>query len=296
MSQLETTSFFSLVRAVEEQRNSKVLVLAASHLEMELLPQLYDQLQSMGPCERLDVLVHARGGEVNATRRIALLLRQHCDKLGFIVPYVCQSAATLLCLVGDEILAGPLAMFSPIDPHLHGGTETEQDVAMSSEDVRLFGAMCQEWFGVEAEQARQESLQLLCQSIFPPSLTAFYRTTLEIKQIAMELLAYQLPHLEDATRAQLIEELVSGYHSHGYALSGQEMQRMGLNCVTHQDVQALAWQVSRQLQATVGGAQRNSADEPWCDALLASNKSVLVRQRNHAMLAGCWHSLVDCHD
>lgn len=274
------------IEQLERMRRSRVLVLAASNLDVELLPALYEECRSIGRAERLDVVLHGRGGIVNAARRIALLLRAHADHLAFIVPFHCESSATLLTLCADEIVAGELALFSPIDPLL-GGTD---GATFSGLDIKLFGDMAASWFGFEQETARTESLALLCNSIFPPSLTAFYRTNLEIEQIAHELLASRRHAADAAAEANdsLVRKLMSGYHSHNYALTGGELAALGLPARSDAMTEELAWPISRLLQATVGGAQRASEQAPWIDALFATRAGVRLRRRHASALAPVW--------
>jgi hypothetical protein len=272
------------IGTLERMRGSTVLVLAASHLDFELLPALYEQCRALGRVERLDVVLHGRGGVVNAARRIALLLREHATHLAFIVPFHCQSSATLLTLCADEIVAGDLALFSPIDPLLGGADGS----TFSGLDIKLFGDMAASWFGIEQETARAESLALLCNSIFPPSLTAFYRTSLEIEQIAHELLAKRGGASDSAADGALVRQLMAGYHSHNYAITGAELAALGLPVKRDDMTEQLAWPISTLLQATVGGAQRASEDQPWHDALLATRSGVQLRRRHAAALAPEW--------
>jgi hypothetical protein len=269
---------------LERMRRSTVLVLAASHLDFELLPALYEQCRAFGRVERLDVVLQGRGGVVNAARRIALLLRGHADHLSFIVPFHCQSSATLLTLCADEIVAGELALFSPIDPQLSGTDGS----TFSGLDIKLFGDMAAAWFGFEQETARTESLGLLCNSIFPPSLTAFYRANLEIEQIAHELLAARCETSDSAVNGELVRRLMAGYHSHGYALTGKELAALGLPVRRDEAAELAAWDISTLLQTTVGGAQRASEEAPWHDALLATRAGVRLRRRHAAALAPEW--------
>lgn len=272
------------IGTLERMRGSTVLVLAASHLDFELLPALYEQCRALGRVERLDVVLHGRGGVVNAARRIALLLREHATHLAFIVPFHCQSSATLLTLCADEIVAGDLALFSPIDPLLGGADGS----TFSGLDIKLFGDMAASWFGIEQETARAESLALLCNSIFPPSLTAFYRTSLEIEQIAHELLAKRGGASDSAADGALVRQLMAGYHSHNYAITGAELAALGLPVKRDDMTEQLAWPISTLLQTTVGGAQRASEDQPWHDALLATRSGVKLRRRHAAALAPEW--------
>ncbi|OFA00788.1 hypothetical protein [Duganella sp. HH101] len=276
------------IKQVEALRGNRVLVLAASRLDMEMLPALYQQLRAIGRSERLDVVLQCRGGMVNAARRIALLLRQYSRQLCFIVPHYCQSSATLLTLAADDIIAGELAMFSPIDPHLQGDAEGGASTAVSSQDIKLFGEMCAAWFGAEAEQARTEALSLLSASVFPPTLTAFYRTTLELRQIGEELLRYQLPQLAAGARANIVEQLMSGYHSHDYAITGEEMAALGLRVGREPRVEDLAWDISLMLQAHIGGGARPSVEAPVQDALLATRDGLSVRYRRQDGLLPRW--------
>jgi hypothetical protein len=285
MPALDRTALTHAIHDLEHERDSRVLVLGASQMELELLPELYEACRKIRRVPRLDVVLHGRGGVVNAARRIALLLRAHAEHLAFIVPYHCESAATLLTLCGDEIVAGELALFSPIDPLLDG----VGGGSISSQDIRLFGEMAERWFRIEPEGARAESLALLCNSIFPPTLTAFYRTTQEMAQIGEELLAWQLPDAALESRQRIVQQLMFGYHSHNYALSGEDMARLGLQVRFDAAVQRHAWPISRILQASVGGGLRESAEHPWYDTLLATRDAARLRRRHpNGLLAPQW--------
>ena len=280
------------IKEIEALRESRVLVFAASNLDMEILPTLYEQCRGIGHAPRLDVVLQCRGGIVNAARRIALLLRQFTDHLAFIVPYHCESSATILALAADEIIAGDLAMFSPIDPHLHGATDDASAASsFSCQDIKMFGAMSEEWFGVSSEEARLQSLGLLCGSIFPPTLTAFYRTTQEVMQIGEELLRFQMPDKSETFRQDVVKELMFGYYSHNYALTREEMEKLGLHIRRAPDVEECAWRMSRVLQTIVGGGLRDSADAPWNDVLLATRDGGMLREHRSGGFLPRWSKL-----
>ena len=278
----------SQIRQLEELRGSRVLVLAASTLEIELLPALYEHLRAVGHTQRLDVVLQSRGGVVNGARRIALLLRRFTEHLSFIVPHYCESSATLLALSADEIIAGELAIFSPIDPHLHGAAGGGDGGALSCMDIKKFGDMGAEWFGADAGEARAEALSLLCNSIFPPTLTAFYRSTQEVRQIGEELLRFQLPDRSDAQRTAIVEQLMYGYHSHNYAITGAELAEMGLNARRDDAVEALAWEISTALHGIVGRGICETPEQPWNDALLASSGGMRVRSKRSGGFISPW--------
>ena len=78
---LDHAALIDHIAQIERRRDSRVLVLAASHLDMELLPALYRHCRALAPARRLDVVLHGRGGVVHAARRIALLLREQAAHL-----------------------------------------------------------------------------------------------------------------------------------------------------------------------------------------------------------------------
>lgn len=279
MSQSVAQRLQTIITELEQCRDSRVLVLAASQFDMALLPKLYEQLMAIGKTKRLDVVLHCHGGVVNAARRIALLLRHFTTHLSFIVPYYCQSSATLLALAADEIVAGPMAVFSPLDPHLEGGADDGTTSALSCMDIQLFSKMAQDWFDINADSNKAELLSILCSNIFPPTLTEFYRTTLELKQIAAELLQYQMPTAEPDVRTAIIDKLMFGYHSHSYAITPAEMIQLGLQLNIRPDIELLAWQISVLLQQYVGSAVRKTPDDSWQDVLLVSRGLAHSRQQ-----------------
>ncbi len=67
-----------------------------------------------------DVFVISNGGSAEATERIVRRLRGQFTKLRFLVPSNAYSAATLMCLAGDEICMLPEGTLGPIDPQLNG--------------------------------------------------------------------------------------------------------------------------------------------------------------------------------
>lgn len=271
----------AILRELEAQRGSRVLVLAASKLELELLPPLYDALRDIGRTARLDVLFFCRGGVVNAARRIALLLHQFTEQLCFIVPDRCESSGTLAALAARQIIAGPAAIFTPIDPLLEASPDSSgSQPAVSAQDVRLFGEMGRNWFGLEEGEARLKGMAVLCESIFPTTLTSFYRATLETEAIALELLSLHMPDAQAAQRTKIVERLLYGHHSHSFALTREELRAMGLPLHADPPLEDLAWEIARALRGSVGGATRATLDDDWCDALLATRDGTQRRWRS----------------
>ena len=274
---------------IERRRQSRVIVFAASHLETELLPPLYDMLRETGPAERLDILFYCSGGSVAAARAIALLLHQFTGHLCFIVPDRCTSSGTIAALSAHEIVAAPPALFSPVDPLLQGAPPSpEGPNAISAQDVRLFGDMSRDWFGLAEGEARLKALSVLCESVFPTTLTAFYRSTLEVEAVCLELLSLHMGGSSEEARRKIVHGLLYSHHSHGQALMRADLARLGLPLRSDPPVEDAAWEVARDLRSSVGAGARSAAEEEWVDALLAARTGLQRRRRRPDGLRPIW--------
>lgn len=283
-------SAFPGLAQFEHDGSTRALVLGATHLESELLPVLHDALRRMGRVQRLDVIAYCRGGEVAVARRIGLLLHRFAERVRLIVPHHCQSAGTVMSLAAHEIVAGPLAMFSPIDPHLTGSGANGEPTAMSALDIRMFPRLAQDWFGLDEATARERALPLLCDSIAPAALTTFYRSTLAVRQIGEELLALHMSQAPAAQRSAIVETLLFGYHAHDFTLTGEDLRAIGLNVRSDDVLEDAAWAIVRELRTRMGPETRKANPGVWCDALIATRDGGLVRTRQHDMLPGDWHA------
>ncbi len=278
-----------LIEEIEQWRGGKALVLAASHLEMDLVPILHDGLNDLRPenggaIDRLDVVIQCRGGAVSAVRRIALQLRRASKHITFIVPHHCQSAGAILTLCADEIIAGPVEIFSPVDPQLQASADLSAEhltdrsdgaaSAMSAEDIRLLPRMCRDWFGLEDGEARLKALSMVSESIFPAALSAFYRCTLEVRQICQELLAMHMGDDREGIE-RITEFLLHGHHSHAFPLTRDDLHRVGLPIVSAPEIEKTAWAISKRLSAAIGGGARKTEADAWISA------GVITRERTH---------------
>ena len=276
---------------LEQARGSRVLLLAASHLELDMLPVLYDALREIGRTERLDVLFYCCGGVASAARRIALLLHDFTGHLAFIVPDRCESSGTIAALAAREIVAGPAALFSPVDPHLEASAGSGDGVsAIAAQDVRLFARMSESWFGLTEGEARAKALAVLCDNIFPATLTSFYRSMLEVETICAELVALGLPDAPPPVRSEIVAALVHGYHSHGFSLSRDDLRGLGLPVRGDAAAEAIAWEIARGLRDAVGAGVRARAEDDWFDAVVATTARSMRRRRGPDGLAPRWES------
>ncbi len=70
--------------------------------------------------DAVDILIVSTGGSAEAAERIVRLLRERFKQVRYIVPANAYSAATLICLSGDEIIMDAVGTLGPIDPQING--------------------------------------------------------------------------------------------------------------------------------------------------------------------------------
>ena len=231
-------------------------------LEVNDVPILYECLRTLGTTEQLDFVFYCTGGYVNAARRIALLLHNYTNHLRVLVPYKALSAGTLLCLGAHELVLGSMAEFTPIDPHI--GSAMGQNPAgspslISAEDIRAYREMAENWFGLTSEEHRMQLFTLLNQRIFPTSLSSFYRADKEVRQIAADLLKYQLPGVAAGDRERIVNQLVSGYPSHDYRITREEAREIGLRVqLPSLEMESLVWNIYKACQQYMKTAMEGS--------------------------------------
>ena len=109
----------ALIEALEKVRKSRVLTYQTSpqaKIGEGIVAPLYDQLESIGDVEHLDLVLDTMGGNVEMPWRIVSLIREFCEKFSVLIPQRAASAGTLLALGADEIVMTRLAVLGPIDP------------------------------------------------------------------------------------------------------------------------------------------------------------------------------------
>lgn len=283
----------SLIEELETACGSAVLVLATRNLDMEILPALYESLSEYSNPDCLSVLLYCRGGVVNAARRSALLLHATSPHLRLIVPHYCESSGTILALSAHEIVAGPIASFSPVDPHLESGERSKNDDrpdAVSAENIRLFAQMCQEWFGCEKREAETQALSAFCANIFPTTLTAFYRSTQETRSVCCELLALSMPNAHDTILSNIVDRLLFGYHSHTFSLTRDDLEKLGLPIRREPGVEAIAWKLVREARETFSNEAAHVEDAGWTNTIVATRSTTKRQHYGSRTPKGRWET------
>jgi len=265
-------------------------VLYQSALTEPSVPVLYECLRRAGHSDGLDLVLSTRGGAIASTRRIAMLLREFAGHVTIVVPHSARSAGTLLCLSADELVLGPLAELGPVDSTMdtQGVPPADAPRNISAQDILAFRDLAEEWFGIDRAEDRLQVLALLATRLFPTSLSSFYRFDKLVREVAAELLAWQLPGQEHADRRdRIVTQLVSGYHSHDFVLSRQDVRALGLRVTdaTLEEEEA-SWAVVQAARRAVGIIDPASGEELAAVIAASDFSAAEVLRRAHQGPAG----------
>lgn len=204
-----------LLRALEEKRNSRAIVLIHRQESMALLgfpvgryididdsEQILRAIKMTGDDTPIDLILHTPGGLVLAAEQIANALSRHPADVTVFVPHYAMSGGMLIALSANQVVMDENAVLGPVDP------QVGQFPAVS-----ILAA-------VEAKDANKVDDQTLI--LADISRKAIQQVKETVRRIAC-------CHYSAETAEQLAETLVSGRWTHDYPISVEEAREMGLN-------------------------------------------------------------------
>lgn len=247
---------------LEAVRSSKVIAYvtgdrrgAETRIGMDVFPYFYSVLQSVGHVQQIDLLLYSAGGSTMAAWGLVNLIREFCDRFCVLIPFKAQSSATLMSLGADEIVMGPMAQLSPVDPTITGpfnpigpvpgqvGTPS-QILPISVEDVVSYLELAREEAEIKTGPAMLEVFKKLSDTVQPMALGSVYRAKTQIKLLARKLLGFHMN--EQAEKAKIdgiIKSLTKELYSHDYLISRREAKGVLKLKVTNADdnLEKLMW-------------------------------------------------------
>lgn len=258
-----------LIQALEAARGSRLVTYVTSDRQPpfkaliagDVVRPFFEHLQGIGRVRKLDILVFSLGGDTIVPWRLVNLAREHCDRLGVLVPYKAHSAATLLALGADEIVMGPLGELSPIDPSIGGPfnpphpdvpNEPKQEVGV--EDVAGFLNLAKERVGLSEQDALVKVFEKLAERLHPLALGGVYRSHALIRALATKMLALHMRKKADQQRIpQIVDDLAERLYYHGYLIGRHEAEELGLKVKRpNEQIENLMWAVFRSYESSMG--------------------------------------------
>lgn len=255
------------IKNLQKIRNSKVLVYFMSDRRSSVNipgintvfagePQLliYDHLRKLGKVDQLDLVLHTRGGNVDAVWPLVNLCRAFTKKFCVLIPLRAHSAGTLMSLGADEVVLGTASELSPIDPtttSVFNPVDNKGNLKpISVEDVSSYFRFAKgegEDISLTKEENMVEIFKLLATQVSPLALGNVTRAHSQIVMIAEKLLAL---HLDVKTDKSMIESaiklLVEELYSHTHIIGREEALSYLGNKLVHipsKEEEEAMWQV-----------------------------------------------------
>lgn len=203
--------------------------LFATQIAQDALSLFYEILKECNLGDKIDLLLHSSGGQIDTPWPLINLIREYCKEINILVPWKAHSAATLIALGANIIEMGPLASLSPIDPQFQIKTgQKDEFVGVGVEDIYGYYSLIKETLNLDSN-GRAEALKVLAGRISPEVLGKISRTRKEIRTIATNLLNLHMK--DDSTIEKIVDNLVLELPSHQYFVNRREAKDMGLSII-----------------------------------------------------------------
>jgi hypothetical protein len=226
------------IRELEKILNSKVICfLTTDRFNLPPPPQfiskdcakILQQHVAIGEkFPKLSLFIVSYGGDMGVPWEIVKLLSGHCETLQAVIPYVCQSAATMIAIGCDERVVGARGQLSPTDPTLQVKTGAGADaptISFGVEDINAFIEFAKNTLGRSFATHSHEALNKLIDRVQPDQLGSINRTYLRNILLIRKLLNLNRGTRHPNSRIEkIIRHLTVAYYAHGHTISRDEMR------------------------------------------------------------------------
>lgn len=221
-------------KKIELLRGSKLLVYvtgdrqnAETMIGSDILGPMTNHLDKIGDVKKISLYLYSNGGAILSGWSIVNLIRSFCDDFEVIVPFRCQSTATLIALGSNRIVMTKQGTLGPIDPSTNGLMNPQVvidgktiKVPVSVEHVNAYIDMARKDLSIKGKNEMKEIYLKLTDKIFPLTLGEVYKSRSQIQMLAEKLLKYQ--DIDKDNIPKIISFLCSGSGSHDYTIYRKE--------------------------------------------------------------------------
>lgn len=230
-----------LIKNLEDKRSSRIITYItgdrkpfATKIGADVTSIFNRHLEKIGKQEKISLFLFTSGGDIMSPIRIVKLIRSHSNKLEVIIPFKAHSAGTLLSLGADNIVMGKLGELSPVDPttghpfNPRNPDNQKQILQVSVEDLISYFMFAKEKAGIKEEQMIDVFKQLT-DKMHPLALGNIYRAFRMTKILTERLLEIHMDKNKDSAKIKrIISELTGGICVHGYPITRDEADKLGL--------------------------------------------------------------------
>jgi len=189
-------------------------------------------------CDKLHLLLHSHGGDVNSAYTIAKVLRKNFKEIIAFIPQIAASGATLIAIAANKIVMGDLSRLSPIDPIVYTPKGRESSLAI----VRGFEKLHEKF-----ERTHRDDIPYPYQHIIETVNLATYEERVGylnmVSTYAEELL--KLAGYKKELAKKIAKKLVFGYPAHYYIIDFDKAKELGLNVEYYSNFEN-EWRVMRK--------------------------------------------------
>lgn len=234
-----------LYKKIERLRKRPLIVYStrfsnynSGSMSMDSIPEFCEQiLQTPSNSKKVDLLLVSQGGDAIVAWRMINLLRERFDEVDVLVPYVAQSAATVLSFGADHIVMHPFSCLGPIDPQITIQSNNLQmpPKTFSVEDIQAYLEFVKKDLGITASKnspADSEPsgfnpnvLDHLVKELNPTEIGIVKKSMKLSEGLAEKLL---LLHMTDKKQVEGIVKKFNTMTHHGYTIGRKEAKESGL--------------------------------------------------------------------
>jgi hypothetical protein len=205
---------------------------------------LEDEVKEPRDEVEIDVWLESPGGSADAAYKLALMLRHAAKLIRIIVPDYAKSAATLLTLAGHEIFMAPGAELGPLDMQLYDEgnmlqytsalniAKAADDLAFDAVELSIHGGA---HFLYTTRLSRVQTMTAMLKfasEFYAPLVSQLDpKVVYDAKQALRSAKNYAKDIMAETcgvTATSMAARLVENYPTHGFVISYQEAQKLGL--------------------------------------------------------------------
>ncbi len=239
----------------------------------------------------VDILLHTAGGDTETPARLISMVREHVAHVAVLIPYIAQSAGTMLALGADEIVMSSMASLGPIAPSrihplLPQKSASEPPDAVAVQELHYAMEFIRRTVGADnppSAKAWAQIFSALFDKIHPLAIGAIEQSYALAKFVTRRCLETHMDaHTHKAKISAIIDTLCDGYQSHQYRIGRREAAEIGLNIVHPEaDVERLMLEIfahynARPFRPEVTTARKNnepvSAHIAWLESTKAKHR------------------------
>ena len=180
------------------------------YIDIEDSEAIIRAIRSTPPNMPIMLILHTPGGLVLAASQIARSLKMHPGKKVVVVPHYAMSGGTLIALAADEIIMDPNAILGPLDPQLGVSNGVYLPAPSILKAVETKG------------KDKVEDQTLILADMAEKAIN-------QVKGLVVDLIKDKVGE----EKAKFIaDRLVSGYYTHDYPITVEQIREMGLKVST----------------------------------------------------------------